>query len=101
MVRSKNFGRGIHTLMFVEKYAHIARKLSVVSLPGRVQRSGGLFIGTAYLLPADSAGCNERRKLLLTLRDGDGLLGGAAVGLGNLARPLGSQPRPQFDQFYA
>ena len=97
MVCRKNFGRGIHTLMLVEEGAHIAGKLPVVGLPGGVQRSGGLLIGAAYLLPTSCAGCNERRQLILAPRDGDGLFIGAAVGLGNLARPLRSQPRPQFD----
>ncbi len=52
MMCRKNFGRGIHTLMFVEERANIAGKLSVIDFPGGVQRSGGLLIGTAYLLPA-------------------------------------------------
>src|SRR3546814_16141498 len=36
----------------------------------------GLFIGTAYFLPAKCAGCDERRQLIFALGDGDGLLVG-------------------------
>lgn len=90
MVRRKNFGRGIHTLMLVEKGANIAGKLPVVRLPGVVQRIGGLPIGTAYLLPAERAGSDERRQLLFASRYSDGLVVGAAVGLGNLPSPFGS-----------
>ena len=101
MVGSEHFGCGIHALMLVEEGANIACQLPVVGLPGAVQRSGSLFIGTAYLSPTDCAGCNERRQLILTPRDGDGLFVGAAVGLGNLATPLGSQTRPELDQCHA
>lgn len=90
MMRRKNFGRGIHTLMLVEERANILGKLPVVRFPGGVQRICGLFIGTAYFLPAKCAGCDERRQLILALGDGDGLLVGAAVGLGNLPSPFGS-----------
>ena len=76
---SKNFGRGIHTLMLVEEGSHIAGKLPVVRLPGGLQRICGLLIGTAYFLPAKCAGCDERRQLILALGDGDSLLVGAAV----------------------
>ena len=63
MVGSEHLGRGIHALMLVEESAHIACKLSVVGLPGGVQRSGGLFIGTAYLAPTDRAGNLLKYKL--------------------------------------
>ena len=90
MVCRKNFGCGVHALLLVEERANIFRKLKVVSLPGAVKRIGGLLIGTAYFLPAECAGCDERRQLILALGDGDGLLVGAAVGLGNLPSPFGS-----------
>ena len=90
MVRSKNFWRGIHTLMLVEEGAHITCKLPVFGLPGGVQRRRGLFIGTAYLLPAERAGCDERRQLILAPRHCNGLLIGAAIGSGNLTATLGS-----------
>lgn len=61
MVRRKDFGSSIHALVLVEEPAHIACKFPVVALPGGVQRSGGLFIGTTYLLPAECANCDERR----------------------------------------
>ena len=61
MVGSEHLGRGIHALMLVEEGAHITGKRSVVGLPAGVQRSGGLFIGTAYLAPTDCAGGDERR----------------------------------------
>ena len=101
MMRSEHFGRSIHTLMLFEERANILGKFPVFRFPGGVQRSGGLFIGSANLLPAECAGCDERRQLILALGDGDGLIVGAAVGLGNLPSPLGSQPRPQFDQRHA
>lgn len=90
MVSCKNFGRGIHTLMLVEEGAHIAGKFPVVGLPGGVQRSGGLLIGAAYLLPAEGSGCDERRQLILAPRHCNGLLIGAAIGSGNLTATLGS-----------
>ena len=90
MVGSEHLGRGIHALMLVEEGTHITGKLSVVGLSGGVQRSGGLFIGTAYLSPTDFAGCNERRQLIVAPRDGNGLFIGAAVGLGNLVTPFSS-----------
>ncbi len=67
MVCRKNFWRGIHALMLVEERANILGKLPVFRLPGGVQRIGGLLIGTAYLLPAECAGCDERRQLILAL----------------------------------
>lgn len=88
MVCRKNFGRGIHTLMLIEEGPHVIGKLPVIGLPGGVQRSGGLLIGTAYLLPAEGAGCDERRQLILAPRHRNGLLIGAAVGLGNLTTPF-------------
>ena len=90
MVRRKHFWRCIHTLMLVEERANILRKLPVVRLPGGVQRSGGLFIGSANLLPAECADCDERRQLLLAPRNGDGLFIGAAVRLSDLTTPFGS-----------
>ena len=90
MVCRKNFGCGVHALMLVEERANILGKFPVFRFPGGVQRSGGLFIGSANLLPAECAGCDERRQLILALGDGDGLLVGAAVGLGNLPSPFGS-----------
>ena len=101
MVGSENLGRGIHALMLVEESAHIAGKLPVVGLAGSVQRSGSLFIGTAYLLPSDCAGCDERRQLILASRDGDGLFVGSTVCVCYLATSFGSQPLAQFDQCYA
>ena len=94
MVCCKNFWRGIHALMLVEKRANILGKLPVVGLPGCVQRISGLFIGTAYLTPPECAGGDERRQLILAARDSDGLFVGAAVRVRNLAAPFGSQPRP-------
>src|SRR3546814_4742027 len=58
-------------------------------------------MGTGYLSPADRAGGDERRQLILAPRDGDGLFVGAAVGMGNLATPFGSQPRPELDERHA
>src|SRR3546814_4346271 len=52
---------------------HVTSKRPVFGLAGGVQRSGSLFIGTAYLSPADRAGGDERRQLILAPRDGDGL----------------------------
>lgn len=101
VVLSKDFGSSIHTLMLVEERANILGKLAVVGLPGGVQRVGGLFIGTAYLLPAERTGCDERRQLILAARHCNSLLVGPSVGLGNLATPFGSQPRPQFDKGHA
>ena len=79
MIRRKHLWCSIHALMLVEERANILGKLAVVRLPGGVQRIGGLFIGTAYLLPAERAGGDERRQLILALGDGDGLFVGAAV----------------------
>ena len=101
MMGGENLWRGIHTLVLVQEPTNIARKLPVVGLPGSVQRGGSLFIGTAYRLPTECSGCDERRQLSLTSRDGDGLLIGAAVRLGNLATAFGSQPRPELDQCHA
>ena len=101
MVCRKYFGRGIHPLMLIEEGSNIARELPVVCLPGGVQTSRSLFIGAAYFLPAERAGCDERRQLFLAPRNRNGLLVRAAVGLGNLTAPFGSQPRPQFDQSHA
>jgi hypothetical protein len=89
MMLGKNFWCGVHALMLVEERANILGKLPVVHFPGGVQRICGLFIGTAYFLPAKCAGCDERRQLILALGDGDGPLVAAAVGLGNLPSPLG------------
>ena len=75
----KNFGCGIHALMLVEKGTNIARKLPVVRLPCSVQRIGGLLIGAAYLLPADCSDGDERRQLILTPRNRDGLFVSATV----------------------
>ena len=61
VVFSKNFGRGFHALMLVKECANVLGKLPVVGLPGGVQCIGGLLIGPAYLLPAECAGCDERR----------------------------------------
>src|SRR3546814_6550346 len=87
--------------MLVEESTHVTSKRPVFGLAGGVQRSGSLFIGTAYLSPADRAGGDERRQLILAPRDGDGLFVGAAVGMGNLATPFGSQPRPELDERHA
>src|SRR3546814_15092816 len=91
MVGSEHLGRCIHALMLVEESTHVTSKRPVFGLAGDDQRSGSLFIGTAYLSPADRAGGDERRQLILAPRDGDGLVVGAAVGMGSLARPLGSE----------
>src|SRR3546814_5009945 len=101
MVGSEHLGRCIHALMLVEESTHVTSKRPVFGLAGGVQRSGSLFIGTAYLSPADRAGGDERRQLILAPRDGDGLFVGAAVGMGNLATPFGSQPRPELDECHA
>lgn len=79
--------------MLVEKRAHVVGKFSVVGLSGGVQSGSGLFIGASYGSPADCAGCNEWRQLILAARDGDGLLVGATVCGRYLAAPFGSQPR--------
>ena len=94
VVGGENLGRGIHAFMFVEEGANIASKLPIVGLSGGVERIGGLFIGTAYLAPAERAGCNERRQVILAARDGDGLFVGATIGVRDPAAPFGSQPRP-------
>lgn len=93
-MRGKDFRRSIHALMLVEEGANIAGKLPVAGLSGGVEGSGGLFIGTAYLSPAECAGGDKWRQLILPPRDGDGLLVGATVCVRNLAAPFGSQPRP-------
>ena len=59
MMRGERLGRGIHTLMLVEERANILGKLTVVGLPGGVQRISGLLISMAYLLPAHCAGSDE------------------------------------------
>src|SRR3546814_6132779 len=53
MVGSEHLGRCIHALMLVEESTHVTSKRPVFGLAGGVQRSGSLFIGTAYLSPAD------------------------------------------------
>lgn len=93
MVRGEHLGRGVHSLVLVEKAANVARKLSVVRLPCGVQRIGSLFIGAAYLSPMDCAYGDERWQLILATGDGNGLLIGATVGVCDPAAPLGAQPR--------
>ena len=78
-MEGKNFGRGIHIQVLVEECANILGEFLVIRLPGGVQRIGGLFIGTAYLLPTECSGGDERRQLILSLCDDNGLLVGAAV----------------------
>ena len=90
MVRGKHLWRRIHAPMSFQEGANIAGKLPVIDLPSGVQCSGGLFIGTAYLLPTEIAGGDERRQLILARGDGDGVFVGAAVGIRDLATPFGS-----------
>ena len=47
------------------------------------------------------ADLRRARGVERVLAAGDGLLVGATIGICNLAAPLGSQPRPQFDQRHA
>ena len=101
MARGKDFGGGIHILVFREEAAHIACKLPVFGHPGGVQRSGSLFIRAAYLSPAECAGCDKWGQLILAPRDGYGLFVGATVCVCYLATSFGSQPRSQLDQCHA
>src|SRR3546814_20443885 len=92
MVGSEHLGRCIHALMLVEESTHVTSKRPVFGLSGGVQRSCSLFIGTAYLSPADRAGGAERRQLILAPCAGVVLFVLAAVGICNLATPFFLHP---------
>jgi hypothetical protein len=70
--------------MLVEECPNILGEVSVIGLSGGVQRISGLLIGTAYLLPAECSGGDERRQVILAPRNRNGLFVGAAVGLMDL-----------------
>ena len=101
MVRRKNFGRGIYIQMLVEEPTNIVGKLPVFGSPSGFQSGGSLFIGTAYRLPAERAGGDERRQLILAVSDGNSLFVCAPVSLSHLATTLRPEACAQFDQRHA
>jgi hypothetical protein len=71
MVRSKNFGRGVHALMLVEEPTNIACKLPVVGLSGGVQRSGRLTASRSYFPPPFRAARDKTRQCPFAPRNGN------------------------------
>jgi|GEM_PF-5126223 len=101
MTGSKDFGRGVHVGMLVEKFANVNRERPVVRLPGRIQRGRRSAVGMAYFLPAHFAFCDKGWKLGLTTRNGDGLFVGASVRLGQHATCPARQACAEFYQRHA
>ena len=101
MMRSKDFGRGVHVGMLVEEPANVTRERPVFGLPGSIQRNRHLLIGMAYLLPARFAFGDKGWKLGLTTRSGDCLFVRAPVGIRHHTTCPARQACAEFDQCHA
>lgn len=98
MMLGKDFGRGVHVGMLVEEAANVTCERSVISLPGRIQRSGRLAVGVADPLPARFAFGDKGWKLGLAARNRECLFVRAPVGIRHHATYPARQTCAEFNQ---